>query len=79
MRGSDEVHVWWLLTEPRDGDGEEFAWILSAREQSRRAQLADAHDRRDYAAAHALLRVTLSMYGNLPDAKIFERGDFGKP
>ncbi len=77
---SYDIHVWWVSTEYLAGDGEDLEWVLSARERLRRTRLAPREDRRDYAAAHALLRTTLSMYGSLaPEAWLFEESTFGKP
>jgi 4'-phosphopantetheinyl transferase len=80
MLEPDEVHVWWVATADLRPDGGDVSWMLSADEQARRKRLAGEHDRRAYAAARALLRTTLSMYGNLtPDAWSFEENAHGKP
>jgi 4'-phosphopantetheinyl transferase len=80
MLRRDEAHVWWVPTGNNASDGSELLWMLSPTEQGRRNCLAARGDKRDYAAAYALLRTTLSMYGRVsPDAWQFERGPFGKP
>jgi 4'-phosphopantetheinyl transferase len=53
---------------------------LSADEQSRAAQLVFAEDRRDFIAAHALLRQTMSAHApSDPGAWTFTQGAHGKP
>jgi 4'-phosphopantetheinyl transferase len=79
MLRPNEVHVWWVATDADAGDGDQLEWMLSPRERLRRNRLANG-DRRDYAAAHALLRTTLSMYGTLaPEAWAFDENIYGKP
>lgn len=54
--------------------------LLSAEERSRFSRFVNAADRRDYAAAHALLRSALSMHGgSAPHEWSFEPGPDGKP
>nr|AFB69925.1 4'-phosphopantetheinyltransferase 7N [uncultured bacterium] len=53
---------------------------LSADEEARAAQFAFADDRRDFIAAHALLRQTLSAHAPRdPSAWTFSQGPYGKP
>lgn len=53
---------------------------LSAEERAQHARFVQAHDRRDYAAAHALLRSALSFYDPRPPASwTFVAGEWGKP
>ena len=80
MLENDEAHVWWVETDANAGDGSEWVWLLSATERARLNRLSEATDRRDYAAAHALLRTTLSMYGSVaPQSWEFTDDEFGKP
>lgn len=54
--------------------------LLSADERTRHARFVFARDRRDFAAAHALLRRQLSMHADVtPDAWTFEVAPDGKP
>src|SRR5262245_19549161 len=60
-----DVHVWYRLTEALSPD--ELAAcrsLLSAEERLRCERFVFERDRRDFAAAHALLRHTLSLYGD---------------
>jgi 4'-phosphopantetheinyl transferase len=53
---------------------------LSAEERARHARFVFAEDRRDFAAAHLLLRRMLSTHGHPDDGQsTFERGPHGKP
>lgn len=57
-----------------------LATVLSADERARRDRLVFPHDRRDFTAAHGLLRHTLSRYGTTPAADWqFETNGYGKP
>jgi 4'-phosphopantetheinyl transferase len=54
--------------------------MLSASERLHYDRLALADDRRDYVAAHALLRIALSRYrATPPDGWAFDRNVYGKP
>jgi 4'-phosphopantetheinyl transferase len=54
--------------------------LLSDDERARRDRFMFERDRRDFTAAHALLRKALSCYGSLPEnAWQFERNAHGKP
>jgi 4'-phosphopantetheinyl transferase len=74
--------VWYWLTASLDAS--EADWIeavLSDDERERRSRLRRVPDRRDFGAAHALLRTTLSGYAREigPRDWRFERNAFGKP
>ncbi len=76
-----DVHVRYCLTE---SFGEDVlataAALLSNEERSRRDAFRFDRDRREYTVAHALLRATLSAFGDRsPDAWRFEAGAYGKP
>ena len=75
------VHVWYRLSEGLDGLAVDAVLsILSPGERARHDQLRCAADRRDYAAAHALLRTSLSRYADVaPRAWVFESDSRGKP
>jgi 4'-phosphopantetheinyl transferase len=77
----DEVAVWFRRTESlTDAQLAALDLILSNEERARRDRLAIAADRRDFTAAHGLLRHTLSRYGDLgPALWSFEAGPHGKP
>lgn len=54
--------------------------LLSASERDRRDRLWRADDRRDYAAAHALLRIALAAHtGQAPEHLAFRSDGHGKP
>jgi 4'-phosphopantetheinyl transferase len=78
---ADEVRVWYRLTESiRDDERGELDDALSADERERGHGFVLAHDRRDFAAAHALARRTLSLYaGLLPYEWRFDTNRHGKP
>ena len=77
----DEVHVWYRLTESLDDSALAAARsVLSSEERSRHDRLRFARDQRDYAAAHALLRTSLSRYTDVAaHAWMFEEDMHGKP
>lgn len=77
----NEVRVRYRLTESiRDDELRELADALSADERERCKRFVFAYDRRDFAAAHALVRRTLSMYGDLlPFEWRFDTSSHGKP
>ncbi|MEQ1574233.1 MAG: 4'-phosphopantetheinyl transferase superfamily protein [Vicinamibacterales bacterium] len=59
-----EVHIaYWLTRELDERALERTLGLLSEDERARHARLAFAHDRRDFAAAHLLLRRRLSVHG----------------
>jgi 4'-phosphopantetheinyl transferase len=79
--GDDDVRVWYWRTGSI-GDADLIALIdtLSVDERERYHSYRFAHDRRDFAAAHALLRRVLSGYGGLAPAEWqFEANVQGKP
>ena len=75
------AHVrYWLTAACSDVALAEADAVLSDEERSRRDAFRFERDRREYTAAHALLRRTLSEFGGLaPTAWRFEAGAFGKP
>jgi 4'-phosphopantetheinyl transferase len=75
------VHVSCCDTASLDGAAlDADVALLSVDERTRHARFAFARDRRDFAAAHALLRRRLSMHANVrPDAWTFELAPEGKP
>lgn len=76
-----DVHVWFQFTggfDPSAIGGAVSA--LSADERARHDRLYFAHDRRDYACAHALLRTVLSRYlDREPRDLQFETNAHGRP
>ena len=74
--------VWyWLTTFSSEADADLIEAVLSDDERERRSRLRHVPDRRDFGAAHALLRTTLSGYAPeiAPRDWRFERNAFGKP
>jgi 4'-phosphopantetheinyl transferase len=78
---SPRVHVSYRLTgDLSDGDVRAAVAQLSPEEQERQARFRLANDRRDFAAAHALLRQALSEQEPRPPRDwIFVAGGNGKP
>jgi 4'-phosphopantetheinyl transferase len=76
-----EVHVWWRLTARLEGAEVERALaLLSNDERERHDRFLFPRDRRDYAAAHALLRTSLSRYAPVtPQSWRFRQKPGGKP
>jgi 4'-phosphopantetheinyl transferase len=76
-----EVHVWYRNTTALDVESLKVADAhLSFEERARRDRLRFVDDRREYTAAHDLLRRTLSRYVTLPPADWrFVEDDRGKP
>ena len=76
-----QVHIWYQLTEAMGLPALTAARaLLSAAERSRCDRYHLEGDRRDYAAAHALLRSSLSRYYEVePHAWTFASGPRGKP
>jgi 4'-phosphopantetheinyl transferase len=76
-----EIHVWYRLTEAMDGAAMAQAHaLLSVEERARCERFRFAVDRRDYTAAHALLRTALAHYDDAePRAWTFDGGVNGKP
>ncbi len=75
------VHVWYQATDGLDAAAIAAAVsVLSEEERAKYSRFRFAHDARDYAAAHALLRVTLSRDGDRPPSDWrFDRTPGGKP
>jgi 4'-phosphopantetheinyl transferase len=76
-----EVHVWYRSTEELDEAEIEAALaLLSPDERSRHARFRFVRNQRDYAAAHALLRTSLSRYADVaPREWTFRELEHGKP
>jgi 4'-phosphopantetheinyl transferase len=79
--GPSDVHVWFCLTETVTDQGLSDALdILSPDERVRHERFRLSWDRRDFALAHALLRTSLSRYGEQPPASWrFTTTSQGKP
>jgi 4'-phosphopantetheinyl transferase len=77
----DDIHIWFRSTESLDESAIAAAVsVLSDDERARYRRFHFAHDARDYAAAHALLRAALSRDGNLPpESWRFDKDARGKP
>jgi 4'-phosphopantetheinyl transferase len=76
-----DVHVWFRATDALDAAAiAAAASVLSDEERERYRRFHFARDARDYAAAHALLRHTLSLGGDrMPAEWQFEKTHAGKP
>jgi 4'-phosphopantetheinyl transferase len=76
-----EVAVWWLATENSEpADVERWLETLDRGERDRAARFHFAEDRREFVAAHALLRAMLAFYLDRPAAALsFLPKDDGKP
>lgn len=76
-----DVHVWFRPTESFDATAiAAAASVLSDEERAQYRRFHFARDARDYAAAHALLRATLSRYGDrAPGRWSFGKSTNGKP
>lgn len=76
-----DVHIRYCLTDSLGEDAlADASALLSNEERARRDAFRVDHDRREYAVAHALLRATLSEFGDRPpEAWRFESGALGKP
>jgi len=81
MLAFDEVAVWWLATDPI-GPADLRRWIdiLDEEERERAGRFWLQSDRREFIAAHALVRTMLTYYGNQPAAAWrFSTDEYGKP
>ena len=76
-----DVHVWCRATDSLgDADITDAVARLSPDERARYARFRFARDQRDYAAAHALLRTSLSRYADVaPGSWQFREAPGGKP
>ena len=76
-----DVHVWYQATDALDDAAIAAAVaVLSDDEREQYGRFHFRRDARDYAAAHALLRLTLSRYGDrAPDSWRFDKDAGGKP
>jgi 4'-phosphopantetheinyl transferase len=81
LSGCNELAVWYRSTEHIDERSlAPLNEVLSDEERERRDRFVFPGDRRDFAAAHALLRNALSLYGTTaPGAWSFEKDRHGKP
>jgi len=79
--GVGEAHVYYRLTEEMDETAlADAVALLSPGEHTRYTRFVFARDRRDYAAAHALVRTSLSRYAEVaPRAWSFHEEPGGKP
>jgi len=77
----NSVRIWYWLTASIAAETlERLEAVLSADERDRSQRFAFAHDRRDFVAAHVLLRRSLTLYGHLsPSEWRFEVTPRGKP
>ena len=76
-----DVHIWFRPTDALDAAAIDAAVsVLSDEERARHRRFHFPRDARDYAAAHALLRHTLSgLDGRAPDRWRFDASANGKP
>jgi 4'-phosphopantetheinyl transferase len=76
-----DVHVRYRLTDDLDAEARQTALsLLSSDERARYERFRQDDDRREFAAAHALLRTTLSEFDGIsPRAWRFDAGPHGKP
>jgi 4'-phosphopantetheinyl transferase len=79
--GPGEVHAYFRVTDALDDRAvAEAIAVLSPEEQTRASRFVFARDRRDYTAAHALLRTSLSRYAAVaPRSWTFGEDSGGKP
>jgi 4'-phosphopantetheinyl transferase len=78
---ANHVAVWLRFTDALSADDlSAMDRILPREERLRRDRFVFHRDRRDFSAAHALLRTALSHYGDLPPAEWrFQTNQYGKP
>jgi 4'-phosphopantetheinyl transferase len=79
--GPEDAHLFYCDTRQIE-EAQYYALrgLLSIRERARADALWRAEDRRDYVAAHALLRRALAFStGSAPEELVFERDALGKP
>lgn len=77
-----DVHIWFQETEPLDRESLVLDdRVLSEQERTQRDRFRLPADQRDYAAAHSLLRRSLSKHDSSqqPSGWRFEKNAFGKP
>jgi 4'-phosphopantetheinyl transferase len=81
MLAPDEIPVWWLATDAAESDDlRRWLDMLDAEERERAARFWVDLDRREYIAAHALLRAMLTHYTGRPALEWrFSTGEYGKP
>ena len=78
---SSDVHIWFRDTTSFDGEAvKSTEQFLSTEELDRASRFHFENDRRDFSAAHDLLRRTLSKYADKsPSDWRFATNDYGKP
>jgi 4'-phosphopantetheinyl transferase len=79
---TDEVHLWYLLTERVTDRGllAEYEGLLAPAERVRRDRYRFEHSRREYLLTRALVRTTLSRYAPVaPAAWTFRENKYGRP
>jgi len=78
--GNREVHVWSVPLEVTDDAQRELETVLSEQERRRAGQYVFEHDRRDFIAGRATLRIVLGRYLRLaPKAVDLYKDSNGKP
>lgn len=80
--GTDEVHLWFAspeaITDPHLLDA--YRALLTEEEEARRERYLLERARQEFLVARALVRTTLSRYGELsPEAWRFEKNKHGRP
>jgi 4'-phosphopantetheinyl transferase len=74
------VHLWAWDFACSPGDRHHYITLLSSDEQARMQKFRFEKDRIRYAISHAILRILLGRYLDLPPSSIcFEKNEFGKP
>ena len=77
-----EIHIWWTRTDHASNPAVAEPWLalLSDSERQRRERFVFEEGRREFLAAHALLRSVLSRFAPVePAAWRFVTGPYGKP
>lgn len=78
--GCDDVHVWGIVLEITDTELPCAVSFLSHDERARAERLISEGHRRQSIAAHAMLRMVLSLYcGGSPNQLVIQRTSDGKP
>lgn len=81
LLGPSDVHVWYRVTTAVSDEATRAALaLLSTEERTRCERFVRSQDRRDFAAAHSLIRTSLSLYeAPSPADWVFETEPGGKP
>jgi 4'-phosphopantetheinyl transferase len=79
--GPGDIHLWFRETEALDAPAlDAMSEVLSTDERARRDRFLGEHGRRDFVAAHHLLRHALSRYAEVPPQRwAFDAEVHGKP